>query len=194
MLRSLPQQSVFEKGTPVTMQPHLAKSDGEHLAPEQIQGTRIPVKVYRSDNRLMVALLMPGLRPEDITVVVDEDGHLIVAGRLRGMVLKGMNQVLYSEWGDSDSKREVALTLAVDGERANVTYDNGVVVVALPLCTATRPARLTLERVGRAVGQRVGSAGQTFRPTTTAQHQAALRAHRTSRVPVEDDAAIGSST
>jgi HSP20 family protein len=109
---------------------------------------------------------------------------LIVAGRLRGMVLKGMNQVLYSEWGDSDYQREVALALAVDGERANVTYDNGVVVVALPLCTATRPARLTLERVGRAVGQRVGSAGQTFRPTTTAQHQAALHAHRTSRVPV----------
>ena len=158
-----------------------ANSNGQHLAPDQVQGTRVPVKVYRSDNRLMVALLMPGLRPEDITVAVEEDGRLIVAGRLRGVMLKGVKEVLYSEWGDSDYQREVALTLAVDGERANVTYDNGVVVVALPLCTETRPARLTLERVGRGVGQRVGSAGQTFRPTTTAQHQAALRAHRTSR-------------
>jgi HSP20 family protein len=178
----------------MTKQLHLAKSDGEHPAPEQMQRTRVPVKVYRSDNRLMVALLMPGLRPEDITVVVDEDGRLTVVGRLRGVVLKGMHEVLYSEWGDSDYHREVPLTLAVDGERANVTYDNGVVVVALPLSPATRPARLTLERVGRGVGQHVGSTGQTFRPTTTAQHQAALRAHRTSRAPVEDDATVGSST
>ena len=168
-------------------QAHLAKSDGEHQAPEQMQRIRVPVKVYRSDNRLMVALLMPGLRPEDITVVVN-DGHLTVVGHLRGVVLKGMQELLYSEWGDSDYQREVALALAVDGERANVTYDNGGVVVALPLCTATRPARLTLERVGRGVGQRVGSAGQTFRPTTTAQHQAAVRAHHTGRMEAADDA------
>lgn len=162
----------------MAMQSHLAERDGEQLALEQIQRARVRVKVYRSDNRLMVALLMPGLRPEDVTVVVD-DGRLIVTGRLRTVVLKGMQEMLYSDWGDGDYQREIALALAVDGEHANITYDNGVVVVALPLCTVTRPARLTLERVGRGVGQRVGSTGQTFRPTTTALHQAALRAHHT---------------
>ena len=126
-------------------------------------------------------------RPEDITVAVHADGRLIVTGRRRG-ALKDMKEVLYSEWSDDEYQREVALTFAVDGERANVTYDNGVVVVALPLGTETRPAFLTLERVGRAVGQHVGSSGQTLRPTTTAQHQAALRAHRTRPAEAADAA------
>ena len=172
--------------------PQLAKSAGAHLALEQLQRARIPVQIYRSDSRLMVALLMPGLQPEDITVAIHADGRLIVTGRRRG-VLKSMKEVLYSEWSDDEYQREVALTFAVDGERANVTYDNGVVVVALPLGTETRPAFLTLERVGRAVGQHVGSSGQTLRPTTTAQHQAAVRAHRTRRAQAADAANSGSS-
>ncbi len=101
--------------------------------------------------------------------------------------------MLYSEWSDDEYQREVALAFAVDGERANVTYDNGVVVVALPLGIQTRPAFLTLERVGRAVGQHVGSAGQTLRPTTTAQHQAAVRAHRTRQTEAADATNTGSS-
>ena len=180
----------FEKGTPMEQHPHLAKSNGEQLALERPQRTRIPVKVYRSDSRLMVALLMPGLQPEDITVAVHVDGRVIVAGRRRG-VLKDRQEVLYSEWSNDEYQREVALVFAVDGERANVTYDNGVVVVALPLSTETRPAFLTLERVGRAVGQHVGSSGQTLRPTTTAQHQAALRAHRTRQAEAVDAANTG---
>jgi hypothetical protein len=78
-----------------------------------------------------------------------------------------MKEVLYSEWSDRDYHREVALALAVDGERANVTYDNGVVMVALPLCTETRPAILTLQRVGRAAGQRVGRRSAQRQPHST---------------------------
>jgi HSP20 family protein len=182
----------FEKGTPMEQHPHLAKSAEAHRAPEPLQPTRVPVKVYRSESRLMVALLMPGLQPEDITVAVHVDGRLIVTGRRRG-VLKDMKEVLYSEWSDGEEQREVVLAFAVDGERANVTYDNGVVVVALPLSTETRPALLRLERVGRAVGQHVGSSGQTLRPTTTAQHQAAVRAHRTRRAEAVDATNTGSS-
>jgi HSP20 family protein len=172
--------------------PQLAKSAAAHPAFEALQHTHVPVKVYRSESRLMVALLMPGLQPEDITVAIHTDGRLIVSGQRRG-VQKGMKEVLYSEWSDGEYQREVALAFAVDGERANVTYDNGVIVVALPLSTETRPALLRLERVGRAVGQHVGSSGQTLRPTTTAQHQAAVRAHRTRRAEAVDVANTGSS-
>jgi hypothetical protein len=48
----------------------------------------------------------------------------------------------------------------VDAELANVTYSNGVLVVALPLAGQTRPARLTLETVGAAHGERIGSHGR----------------------------------
>src|SRR6185437_12487267 len=100
----------------------------------------IPVKIYRSGDRLTVAAPMPGLEPEDISIEVKDDGQLVLHGRLRG-VLKGVNDVLVDEWNAGNYHREVALPLAVDGEAANVTYGNGVVVVVLPLSTKTRPAQ-----------------------------------------------------
>ena len=65
------------------------------------------------------------------------------------------------EWSVGAYYRELILVDAVDGERANVTYGNGVLVVALPLSESTIPARLTLEAVGPAHGERAGNAGHS---------------------------------
>ena len=53
---------------------------------EQLKVQQIPVKVYRTADRLMVAAPMPGLEPEDVLVQVTNDGHLILQGELRGML------------------------------------------------------------------------------------------------------------
>jgi hypothetical protein len=42
---------------------------------------------------------------------------------------------------------------------ANVTYGNGVLMVAVPISDQTSPARLTLERVTPTHGERQGNAG-----------------------------------
>jgi len=119
----------------------------------------IPVKVYRALDRLMVAAPMPGLEAEDIIVEVTGDGRLILQGELRGM-LKGEKELLLDEWSVGGYYRELTLPDAVDGERATVTYGNGVLVVVLALSMEIRPARLTLEAVGSAHGVRVGDSGE----------------------------------
>ena len=125
---------------------------------EQAKIQQIPVKVYRTTDRLMIAAPMPGLEPEDILVEVTGNGLLILQGELRGL-LKDIKEVLLDEWSVGSYYRELALPNAVDGEQANVTYGNGVLVVALPISNGTRPARLTLDTVGPAHGERAGNAG-----------------------------------
>jgi len=49
---------------------------------KQAKIQQIPVKIYRSTDRLMVAALMPGLQPEDILVEVTDSGHLIMQGEV----------------------------------------------------------------------------------------------------------------
>jgi len=136
---------------------------------------QIPLKVYRTGKRLMVAAPMPGLAPADISVEVTNSGHLILRGALRG-VLKDAKQVLIDEWSAGGYYRDLPLPLGVDGELANLTYDNGVLVAVLPISDQVRPARLTLEPIGHARGERVGSQGQAIESTTTEQHQAAKAA------------------
>lgn len=136
-----------------------------------------PVKMYRTPQRLTVSAPMPGLEPSDIAVEVTSDGRLILVGQVRAD-LKDAKEVLLDEWRVGGYRRELALPNAVDGPLANVTYGNGVVVVALPLCDQTRPARLSLETIGQARGERVGNSGHPVAPRTGEEHRAARAAEQ----------------
>ena len=126
---------------------------------EQVKQQQIPLKVYRTDERLMVAAPMAGLEPENISVEVTSDGWLVLHGDLRGK-LKDVKELLLDEWSIGVYHREFALPVAVDAECANVTYGNGVLLVTMPISEQTNPAQLTLLRRAPTHGQRRGNAGR----------------------------------
>lgn len=122
-----------------------------------------PAKVYRTPLRIMAAVPMPGLEPEDITVEVASASQLILRGQRRGE-LKGIKDELLNEWGVGDYYRKVALPAPVNGALANVTYGNGVLVVALPIAPRTKTATLTLTAQSPTHGLRAGHMGKPIRP------------------------------
>lgn len=122
---------------------------------------QVPVKMYRSEDRLSVAALMPGLEASDVAVEVTGDGRLILRGALRGE-FKGQKDVLMNEWQAGNYERAVQLPLPVDGAAANVTYGNGVVVVVLPISDHTSPAQLTLRTLGPTRGEVIGNSGHDW--------------------------------
>jgi len=123
-----------------------------------MQEQSIPVKVYRANERLMVATPMAGLEPENITVEVTSDSRLILHGDARGQ-LKEVKELLYDEWSIGPYHREFDLPVAVNGAHANISYGNGVLLITLPITTQTVPAHLTLERVTPTHGEHKGNAG-----------------------------------
>ncbi len=125
---------------------------------EQLKLQEIPVKVYKTDDRLMIAAPMPGIEPENIVIEVTDGGHLVLYGELRAM-LKDVKELLLDEWSVGIYHRDLELPAPVNGESANVTYGNGVVTVALPISEHIVPARLTLERIAPTHGERKGNAG-----------------------------------
>ncbi|HEV8192884.1 MAG TPA: Hsp20/alpha crystallin family protein [Ktedonobacterales bacterium] len=125
---------------------------------EQAEMQQIPVKMYRSEDRLVVAAPMPGLESGDISVEITADGYLVLHGALRG-ALKGLKDLLLDEWSVGDYHRVLQLPDRVNGDLANVTYGNGVLVVALPIQAQTRPATLRLDEITPTRGSRVGGAG-----------------------------------
>jgi HSP20 family protein len=154
----------------------------EFLNLQQIQPTAsresLPVKLYRGRDRLMVAAPMAGLEPEDIRVEITADDRLILQGATRGC-FKGEHEVLRDEWCVGGYEREISLPCPVDGRSANVTYGNGVLVVALPIDQQTHPAQLTLDAIGEARGERVGNQGYPAHTIAHQVHQATAhpRAH-----------------
>jgi HSP20 family protein len=126
---------------------------------EQLKQQHIPVKVCRTDERLMVAAPMAGLEPENIAVEVRVDGRLILHGDVRGM-LKEVKDLLLDEWSVGVYHRELVLPVTVDAECANVTYGNGVLIVTLPISEQASPGRLALRRRAPTHGERKGNAGR----------------------------------
>src|SRR5215211_1674311 len=147
---------------------------------EQNQPQRVPIKMYSTDDRLMVAAPMPGLQPEDIQVEITGEGRLVLHGQLRG-TLKGVKDLLIAEWSVGDYHREIELPMGVDGQMTNVTYDNGVLVVAMPISEQLRSATLQLETTGRARGQHAGSTGSNIQPTSTEERSSEQAAERGGR-------------
>lgn len=123
----------------------------------------IPIKLYRTSDRITVAAPMPGLGPEDIRVQVDERGHVVLEGRLCERedcgALKDSKDVLTEEWTVGPYVREIDVPEAVDGPAATVTYGNGVLVVSFPVCEQNRPASLRLEPTAADRGVHVGAGG-----------------------------------
>lgn len=122
----------------------------------------VPIKMYRTQDRLTIAAPMPGIQPEDLLIRVTDKNSLILQGEIRG-VLKDIKEVLVDEWDAGGYYREIALPNTVDGVHANVTYGNGVVVIALPLSEKAVVADITVPKVGTDRGERVGHAGHEGR-------------------------------
>ena len=118
----------------------------------------VPIKAYKSVDRLTVAAPLPGMEPQDIVVTVSEQGTLTLLGELRGE-LKGEKEVLADEWNPGPYRRTFQLQDPVDASRANATYNNGVLVVSLPIAETNRAATVELERLSATAGEQVGHAG-----------------------------------
>ena len=123
----------------------------------------VPAKIYRTPLRVMAAVPMPGLEPADISVEVMSSRALVIRGRQRGE-LKGLKDELLNDWTAGDYERMIKLPAAVDGELANVTYGNGVLVVALPIASRMRPAHLMLAALSATRGLHAGNMGRPIRP------------------------------
>jgi len=143
----------------------------------------IPVKLFKTADRLVIAAPIAGMQPEDLSIEVTESGRLILETRPRGVLRAELfdvqvtvdrdgdeevwtreqwqdtKQVVLDEWSTHGHYRELELPAAVDAALGTVTYGNGILVIALPLAETIGSARLQLGRLGEGRGQHVGSVG-----------------------------------
>jgi HSP20 family protein len=136
------------------------------------QPQTIPVQIHQSDDRIVLAAPMPGLEPQDITVIIAAD-HVTVRGEYRGS-RQDAPEVIVSEWTIGPYYREIVLPQPVNGPMTNATYGNGVLALSMPKLEQGAQSGYTefqLEVVEATRGQRVGHIGSDMRPTTTQEHR-----------------------
>lgn len=119
----------------------------------------IPVNIYEEENRIMVATPVPGMEPANIHIEVD--GHrLVISCELRGPGQDRTKHYVLREWSVGPYHRIVTLPRNGDVARTNATYDNGVLVIILPVNDIPTAGIVTMDKVGTAKGQAVRHVGK----------------------------------
>jgi HSP20 family protein len=128
-------------------------------APSDDEPQSVPINVFETENELMVVAAMPGLEADNIDIRV-EDQYLTIRAEKRG---PGQERLRYlrREWSYGPYERTIEVPMNVDAERANATYGNGIVTIALPKSARLRARKIdiSLEATGTARGEHVGHRG-----------------------------------
>lgn len=99
----------------------------------------VPVNVYHAGDNVVLFAPMPGLKPDDVEISVNE-GVLTLHGNKRGNEQR--HDFLLHEWTVGPYHRSVQLPDDVDLESARASLDNGVLVVTFNKSERSRPRRI----------------------------------------------------
>jgi HSP20 family protein len=132
----------------------------------------IPVRLYNSNEQMILAAPLPGLQPENISITI-AGKNITIEGDERGPH-QHERDLIVDEWTFGPYHREISLPEPVDGSLTNATYSNGVLVLAMPKCkTSESPAAadFQLHPIAAAHGERIGHTGSSIQPTSSSEHE-----------------------
>ncbi len=105
----------------------------------------VPADVVETENEIRCTLEVPGLKPEDINVTV-ENNVLTVSGekkfeQVEGEAAKG---TYHQERRYGRFDRSFILPRNVDASRVNADYEQGVLTIVLPKTEESKPRRVQI--------------------------------------------------
>jgi HSP20 family protein len=123
------------------------------------------VDVTESSDAYRIDVEVPGLKPEDIEVTVDQ-GMLTVQGERRSEEETRDRQYHRIERRYGAFRRSITLPSHVDAEHIEASYDNGVLRLTVPKTEAAQPKRIQVQpgAGGGSSEQRIAVSGEDERP------------------------------
>ena len=104
----------------------------------------IPVDVTQEGDDIVVRASVPGLKPEDISVTL-EDGLLTIEGEVASESEVKESDYLLRERRVGRFRRTLRLPDTADADKAQSSYDNGVLTIAVPKQEARKARRLEIK-------------------------------------------------
>ncbi len=131
----------------------------DRLTSQLVSGRRtpmgMPMDVWQADDGYHVALDLPGIDPGSVEITCERNMLTIRAER-RAEYEEGHN-VLLAERPQGSFTRQLQVGDALDTSKVAATYDNGVLMLTIPMAESAQPRRIEVQTGGS--GQQRLSAG-----------------------------------
>ena len=106
-------------------------------------GGGLPLDVTNSADALLVEAALPGVRPEDVEVTV-EDGTLTIHAESKDEREEKQGEVIISEIRRGSMSRTVTLPSGLEPDKATATFENGVLRLTFPRAEAVKPRQIRI--------------------------------------------------
>jgi HSP20 family protein len=106
-------------------------------------GAGLPLDITNSTDALVVEAALPGVKPEDVDITV-EDGTLTISARSREEREETRGETLVSEIRRGSMSRTVALPSGLEPDKATATFENGVLRLSIPRAESVKPRQIRI--------------------------------------------------
>jgi HSP20 family protein len=100
---------------------------------------RLPIDAYVTAEEIVVVANMPGIKPEDVEIILEGDTLTLRAER--PAPLQNVNYVI-QERTYGTFQRTLNINIPVDAEKAEAKFDNGLLTLTVPKAEAARPKQI----------------------------------------------------
>jgi HSP20 family protein len=116
-------------------------------------GLALPLDVTATSDEIRVEASLPGLKPEDVEITV-EDGTLTISGQSREEHREGDDSYLLQEIRRGTFSRSVTLPTGLEPDKATATFENGVLTLRIPKAEQVKPHQIRISPTTETPGSR----------------------------------------
>ena len=116
----------------------------------------MPLDVYATEDEVVILAAVPGLRPEDLEITAHQS-TVTLSGKVVDVAeaeeAKNATWFLHELWS-GEFRRSLTLPFEVDADRAQATFERGVVRIVMPKAEQAKPRRIA---IGGTSAQAIGA-------------------------------------
>ena len=108
--------------------------------------SRLPLDVRTTPDALLVEAALPGVKPEDVDITV-ENGTLAIRAESKNTHQEGEGEYLVREISRGSFVRTISLPNGLEPDKAEATFENGVLSLRIPKAEQVKPRQIRISPV-----------------------------------------------
>ncbi len=104
----------------------------------------LPIDMYQTDDSIVVRASVPGVKPEEVEVTITGD-TLTIKGETRAEEEVRKDSFFRQEISYGTFSRSVVLPSSLQTDKAEATFEHGVLTLTIPKAEATKPKQIKIK-------------------------------------------------
>ena len=113
----------------------------------------LPIDMYRTEKELVVKAALPGVKPEEVEITTTGD-TLTIKGEAKADKEIKREDYFYQEHRYGAFNRSVTLPSGLNVDKADATFDDGILTLAIPKSDEVKPKQIKVKNKGTVEGKK----------------------------------------